>query len=638
MFKRLYALLFATALILSLTPQAVFASSCSSVGYTVEYVNGVSDTLVQAKENQQRLKFLLPKLHNGEPTEVLLAYNEQHIGGVGDVVQAVSQVLFNPISTYNLHVALRQIAQDDTTRKLLLVGHSQGALYANSMYEYLTSHGVPNRAVDIYAVATPANYVAGGGAYLNSYDDAVIVASRMLAKKLDAPEPLPGNYAMPGGVTFPDLLAGHRFRSYLDGASDRIVQDINSELDALRADPNPTFEGGCIPAPDLTTVDHIEKVAYAVVDPVANTTEAKVALAYHGTIAAATAAIGFVKIASSAVANMQFAVNAFFSNPKINPAVPENYEKNFQIVKSLYGSSLEKEDYEELNGVQGGAVALVPLPTQKIDVQLPAVPVPTSTTATTSPPLVLGFYLESSPGGAAPPQTSSTSSAGADEEASTTPDDPLPPGDQSDDEGTSTDNGEGTSTPLVPPPHQVSGVSDTFDTFNSAGWQTINGNPNVKNFDFDDGSDGECFHGGCIVGVLDAGFANKLLRTHLALPPVLDAGTFTIYGKIRNASVPLVAFISICSSTTNECPDGASLNFNRGVADEGWHQYYVAWRQGSVMIESCFMEDDIEPSHCVWQTSDIPTGAQFNGISLWTQSGYRNDLGTNVWFDELEAR
>ena len=53
-----------------------------------------------------------------------------------------------------------QIAPDVTTRRILIVGHSQGAQYADAIYDYLLAHGEPKSAVSVYAVATPASSVA----------------------------------------------------------------------------------------------------------------------------------------------------------------------------------------------------------------------------------------------------------------------------------------------------------------------------------------------------------------------------------------------------------------------------------------------------------------------------------------------
>jgi len=69
--------------------------------------------------------------------------------------------------------------------------------------------------------------------------------------------------------------------------------------------------------------------------------------------------------------------------------------------------------------------------------------------------------------------------------------------------------------------------------------------------------------------------------------------------------------------------------------DDVWHQYYVAWRQGTSQVQSCILQDDTDPAHCVWADTPVALGTQFNTIALWNTNGYRADHGDNLWFDEL---
>jgi len=63
-------------------------------------------------------------------------YNESHIGGFGDLIESASQLFNYPISNYDRDNILRQIYPEITTRKILLVGHSQGTFYTNEIYDY----------------------------------------------------------------------------------------------------------------------------------------------------------------------------------------------------------------------------------------------------------------------------------------------------------------------------------------------------------------------------------------------------------------------------------------------------------------------------------------------------------------------
>lgn len=62
--------------------------------------------------------------------------------------------------------------------RVLVVGHSQGNLYANSAYTNLAydENNLPMDAFGIVAVATPSGQVAGGGSYITRDDDRVINA------------------------------------------------------------------------------------------------------------------------------------------------------------------------------------------------------------------------------------------------------------------------------------------------------------------------------------------------------------------------------------------------------------------------------------------------------------------------------
>jgi hypothetical protein len=64
--------------------------------------------------------------------------------------------------------------------RVLVVGHSQGNLYANSAYTNLAydENNLPMEAFGIVAVATPSGLVAGGGPYITRDDDLVIDAVR----------------------------------------------------------------------------------------------------------------------------------------------------------------------------------------------------------------------------------------------------------------------------------------------------------------------------------------------------------------------------------------------------------------------------------------------------------------------------
>lgn len=90
-------------------------------------------------------------------------------------------------------------------RRVLLVAHSQGNLYANASHRLLyTNPEITPGSFATIGVATPANYVAGGGTYLTSDADVVINALRSIITD----QVLPANVSIPLDT---GELSGHNF-------------------------------------------------------------------------------------------------------------------------------------------------------------------------------------------------------------------------------------------------------------------------------------------------------------------------------------------------------------------------------------------------------------------------------------------
>ncbi len=345
---RMIGMVVVTVWLLSV-PVSVHAASCSANGYTVVFVNGVSTTKSEADAARISLQEKLKFAYKGQPLTVTLAYNAQHLAGAADIVEAVSQMMSAPLSDYDLHAALRQMSGDVTTRKLIVLGYSQGALYANSMYDYLTANGEPKSSLSIYAVATPASYVAGGGTYTTSNLDAVILGVTAAAKKVGIPAPLPADAAL--SVYTSDPLVSHQFDTYINGASDKIVSDIDAELDQLKPDW-PSDTEPCFFPPDMSASDNAQQTFFTVADPIASVMTISV-------VATAQTTVSVVKTAYAAVSNALAAVANVLKQTVSNPASPANTAKNFNVVNKLYGSSVDSSEGRELMGNnQGAAVAL----------------------------------------------------------------------------------------------------------------------------------------------------------------------------------------------------------------------------------------------------------------------------------------
>src|SRR3989344_1458667 len=200
-------------LILFFLPLFVEAAVCSDQGYTAVFINGVFDTKDHAQENKRSLKSKLGGSFNNESITYVVGYNQTHLAGIGDFIETN----FPVFDDYDLNTILMQMHADVTTRKILLVGHSQGSVYANKIYEYLVAHGVPAQDVAVYAVATPASYVARGGKYIT--------------------------YTVGQGHSFIDI--------YLGGFGTRTVGDMQGAMAQL-ASAEGTAKDGCFDPPGKT--------------------------------------------------------------------------------------------------------------------------------------------------------------------------------------------------------------------------------------------------------------------------------------------------------------------------------------------------------------------------------------------------
>lgn len=228
---------------------------CSKKGYSVMTINGVLNSETDAKSNSESLKRFLPKVFNSEPLTIDYLYNESHIAGLGDILKAIKQGIFDKetVRDTDLLSMLTDASAKVKTQKLLLVAHSQGNFYANGFYDSVADKegGLPAQAIGVYSVATPASRVAGGGKWLTSDTDKVIagVVSRLSTKEIMAP-----NTHIELGDS--DNYLGHGFTdTYLKYRANTIVSDIQTTLDKLHADPERREDAPCIDPPKLTLMD-----------------------------------------------------------------------------------------------------------------------------------------------------------------------------------------------------------------------------------------------------------------------------------------------------------------------------------------------------------------------------------------------
>jgi len=126
--------------------------------------------------------------------------------------------------------------------RVLVVGHSQGNLYANSAYTILAndSDDLPMEAFGLVAVATPSSLVAGGGPHITRTDDLVIDAVRFFYSGT-----LRGNVT--NDNTDSDWKHHSFIDSYLDGdrSGPMIISSVLSKANGLNW-PTPMVGSGPI--------------------------------------------------------------------------------------------------------------------------------------------------------------------------------------------------------------------------------------------------------------------------------------------------------------------------------------------------------------------------------------------------------
>lgn len=262
-----------TFVLFIVTPVFTYALDCGSKGVTVIFINGIFSSEASATADKDLLKYKF--LNGGGDKNVAFynGFNPSHLSGLGDLIKVVMQAYQGGSLDYDLTTILRQVHSELSTRKVLLVGHSQGTFYTNAAYDYLISHGVPKESVAVYNVGTPADKVAGGGNYLTSSTDKVInFIARGLIDAAFARPPLPANITIP---LPPDQeqspLGGHYFSEfYLKEAPDKIIGDIQREIDTLsegkgNSAPSPD---GCFVAPDNSLDYQVKGLGFAAADTV----------------------------------------------------------------------------------------------------------------------------------------------------------------------------------------------------------------------------------------------------------------------------------------------------------------------------------------------------------------------------------
>ncbi len=257
------------------SPQSACPNPAAPQKTAIYFINGVTTTLDEARLNGGKLEmefvkqlgtmapsvqamchqfFLNPNPTSG-PARDLLEASQQRLNvtptafwrgleGAGLYAPAViQQALQGPMTDANQvdqaaiqrHVtAYRSQIASPSCRRVLLVPHSQGNLYANDSYDRVFNQAPapPPGTLKIVGVATPDNEVKGSGRYRTSITDVVIAAIRLVL-----PSTLPGNtnWGSSPLLFSPTYSGGHSFIGYLSAEPSRthILSDIESVLGEL---------------------------------------------------------------------------------------------------------------------------------------------------------------------------------------------------------------------------------------------------------------------------------------------------------------------------------------------------------------------------------------------------------------------
>ncbi|MEK7124118.1 MAG: hypothetical protein AAB877_00310, partial [Patescibacteria group bacterium] len=262
-------LLFIIAIFLFIVPFLLQAAGCSDNGRSVVFINGIFTDKTEAEQNSIKLKNYYEKENGKNDVKFLLSHNQSHLGGAGDVVKSVMQAYEGAYLDYDLTTMLRDIHSQLKTKKVLLVGHSQGTFYTNGAYDYLVKNGIPRESIAVYNLGTPADRVAGNGNYLTSGTDKLINhVVRGLIEIGFARRPLPANIEIKlSSEEEKKPLGGHSFsNAYLAGASGKIISQMQNALNNLSAKNEPSANDGCFNPPASDTSYYFKKAGFLIGD------------------------------------------------------------------------------------------------------------------------------------------------------------------------------------------------------------------------------------------------------------------------------------------------------------------------------------------------------------------------------------
>ncbi len=256
-------------ILVSASPTISRAVDCKDSGYSIVYINGIFTSDTGAKDTLSLIKdyFNTYSTHANDIT-FQLGYNPTRSGL--DLIKSTMQAYDKPSKEQidqDAKRILKQLHSKLNTKKILLLGHSQGTFYTNALYTYLLKNGINPRAIAVYNIATPASYVNGSkykrGKYITNSTDNVINEVRHWAQLGHAPEPLPANVNIALQDNQGDNMArGHDLEKvYLAGKGKRIIKEIDNLLNTLKIPELALSKGGCYFEPEFSWKDTVQEIS-----------------------------------------------------------------------------------------------------------------------------------------------------------------------------------------------------------------------------------------------------------------------------------------------------------------------------------------------------------------------------------------
>jgi hypothetical protein len=356
-----------------ITPSFSSAALACNDGVSIYYINGIlSEGELVKKRETDLFRNTLRNLSLSNQNVVLELAHNQSRGYIADGAQAFLQYtnqggsagMYDP----DLFTILAQLHSDVKTSKLILVGHSQGTLYANAVAEKLVEAGMPRESLGVYNIATPAHYVfQNSNNYLTSSNDAVI----NLVRRQGIPTPLPANVTIPLLLGESGPWAGHSFvRSYLDTEGSRIIKN----MDSIAANLVHTNRTECVPTVVPTLNERLSLVQSHIFTTASRAAETAGTLTYS----VVTTTFSILSSALTSTANIIRSTSSSAMR-YFTPTVPSS------LLSAGSASAFSLPPATALSGT-----AVYPgTPARTVRVSIPTQPIPTIslTTLTVSPTL-----------------------------------------------------------------------------------------------------------------------------------------------------------------------------------------------------------------------------------------------------------